>query len=78
MTRGKHPFIVQRTVPAVRFSWDKPISIQLVLHGSIAEIFVNKEIVLLTRAYYHRDGCVGLFVEYGETHFDGTRRRSLP
>lgn len=78
MTRRKHPFIVQRTVPAVRFSWDKPISIQFVLHGSIVEIFVNKKIVLLIRVYYQGDGYVRLFVEYGEAHFDGTRLKSLP
>ena len=77
-TRGKHPFIVQRTVPPNRISWDKPLNIQLVLHGSIAEVFVNNEIALMTRVYHHRDGCVGLFVEYGEAHFDSMTLKSLP
>ena len=77
VTRGQHPFFVQRTVPAGRLAWDRPIRIRLVIHGSIAQVFVNEEIALLTRVYHHVDGRIGLFVEYGEAQFNRMTIKSL-
>jgi beta-fructofuranosidase len=76
--RGTHPFMVQRTVLPEQFSWERPMTVQLFLQGTIAEVFVNQELALVARIYEHRDGCLALFVEHGEADFEGMTFRPLP
>lgn len=76
--RGTHPFMVQQTALPEQFSWEGPMTVQLFLQGTIAEVFVNQELALVARIYEHRDGCLALFVEHGEADFEGMTFRPLP
>jgi beta-fructofuranosidase len=76
--RGEHPFTVQRPLNPPHFSWEKPITVQLLIHGTIAEVFVDNQVALVTRIYDHKDGDVALFVENGEAEFEGITFKSLP
>ena len=76
--RGEHSFTVQRPLNPTHFSWEKPITIQLLIDGTIAEVFVDNQVALVTRIYDHEDGDVALFVEYGEAGFEDITFKSLP
>jgi beta-fructofuranosidase len=76
--RGTHPFMVERALNPNQFSWEKPITIQLLIHGTVAEVFVNDRVALVTRIYDHKDGNVGLFVEHGEARFNDISFKSIP
>ena len=70
-------FLGSRPLHPSQFSWDEPISIQLFIHGNIAEVFVGNRVALAIRMYDHKDGCVGVFVENGEAKFEGLTLRSI-
>ena len=76
--RGKHPFMVQRPLHPNQISWDKPLTIQLLIRGTIAEVFVDNKVALATRIYHHKDGDLGLFVEHGEANFEDITFKALP
>ena len=76
--RGEHPFMVQQPLRPDQFNWEKPITVQLLIDGTIAEVFVDHQVALVTRIYDHADGGVALFVEHGEADFDDITFKSLP
>ena len=76
--RGEHPFSVQRPLHPRHFSWEKPIAIQLLIDGTIAEVFVDNQVALVTRVYDHKDGDIALYVEHGEAEFEDITFKSLP
>lgn len=76
--RGEHPFSVQRPLPSPHFSWEKPISLKLLIDGTIAEVFVDNQVALVTRIYDHREGGLALFVEHGEASFQDITFKLLP
>ena len=76
--RGQQPFMVQRSVHPSQFSWEEPIRIQLFFHDTIAEVFVQDELALVTRTYDHRDGDFALFVEHGAADFTELTLKPLP
>lgn len=47
----------------------EPISIEVVLDGTIAEIYVNAEVAMSTRLYSGESGQLGLFVDEGAATF---------
>jgi hypothetical protein len=70
--------MVERPLHPSHFSWEKPITLQLLIHGTIAEVFVDNQVALVTRIYDHKDGGVALFVEHGEATFEDITFKSLP
>ena len=76
--RGEHPFTVQRPLNPPHFSWENPITLKLLIDGTIAEVFIDNQLALATRIYDHKDGGVALFVEHGEANFEDITFKSLP
>jgi beta-fructofuranosidase len=68
------PF-VERPLRIIR---GEPISLQLVLEGSIVEVLAGDRCCLTSRLYDHRGGSLGLFVENGMAEFSGITVWSLP
>jgi beta-fructofuranosidase len=56
----------------------KPLSIEIVLDGTIAEIYVNEEVAMSARFYKQDSGQLGLFVDEGAATFDDIRIQSRP
>ena len=76
--RGQHPFAVQRPLDPRHFSWRRPVRVQLFVCGTVAEVFVDNRVALVTRMYNHRDGGLALFVEDGEASFESLTLKALP
>ncbi len=56
----------------------KPLSVEIVLDGTIAEIYVNEEVAMSARFYKQDSGQLGLFVDEGAAIFDDIRIQSRP
>ncbi|MCH2374327.1 MAG: GH32 C-terminal domain-containing protein [Planctomycetes bacterium] len=52
--------------------------VQLFVCGTVAEVFVDNRVALVTRMYNHRDGGLALFVEDGEASFESLTLKALP
>ncbi|MBC7287101.1 MAG: family 43 glycosylhydrolase [Armatimonadetes bacterium] len=55
----------------LRVNPDEPLTVQVVCHGSIAEVFVDGKASLATRAYHPADGWMGLWIANGMARIEG-------
>jgi len=67
---GGNPFIIERPV---NLTAGQPISLRVVMDGSIVVIYINDQVVLTSRGYDLQQGGWGMFISDGIGDFQHTR-----